>query len=151
MLLDHGCVGRIVDFGSAKCVKDHSCSAPSFTATHIQAINSCWIWCVWCGVCVRECVDPLLFQRHSAGRHKSRRLTIHPTWCVLHSHQAGPLHAPPCSHTRSVDRTFGLRAKISGSLLSRRANGLSFFLVLSFSGPEVVRVVLLGRAIVCAN
>jgi serine/threonine protein kinase len=36
VLLDHGCVGRIGDFGIAKCVKDHTNSAASVTATHLQ-------------------------------------------------------------------------------------------------------------------
>jgi serine/threonine protein kinase len=36
VLLDHGCVGRIGDFGIAKCVKDHTNSAAGVTATHLQ-------------------------------------------------------------------------------------------------------------------
>jgi serine/threonine protein kinase len=36
VLLDHGCVGRIGDFGNAKCVKDHTNSAAGVTATHLQ-------------------------------------------------------------------------------------------------------------------
>ena len=33
VLLDHGCVGRIGDFGIAKCIKDHANEA---AATHLQ-------------------------------------------------------------------------------------------------------------------
>ena len=39
VLLDHGCVGRIGDFGIAKRVKDHTKSAATVTATHLQTQN----------------------------------------------------------------------------------------------------------------
>ena len=38
VLLNHGCVGRIRDFGIVKCVKDQSSPAVSVTATCLQAI-----------------------------------------------------------------------------------------------------------------